>query len=553
MKNNINIIFISLIVLLTFELYFNSLKNDFVYDDNLIIRENNELKSFIKNFPNLFNKNYYKIASKDKIESSYRPISTLSYFIGYQIWRLNPTGYRVFNLIFHIINAILLFILANKIFKDKTNAFIIALFFISHPAITEVLNSITYNEDIFALFFMLISFLFLIEKEDLKIKNIVFISISFFFALLSKEMALAFPILILGYDFIFNSELDIKKLKKRVFDNLTFYLSIITTAILFFIISFLLMKNPEKIATRHFGSLFERIIYLPYNIFQFIKIAILPINLNADYSFSYPKNFFSFENLIPYFFIIIIIIISILMVKKSKAISFGIFWFLVTLLPVSNIIELYNPIADRYLYIPIIGFAIILTEIINYIASKIQEKNIKRQAKTTKVNKYSEINLSYTKIAFVLIIFIFYSFNTINRNRIWQNDLTLWMDTSIKSPNNPRALLNYGIKLVEIKKYDEAEKELIKVIKLAPLEYKAYFMLGNIYYIKKELKKAKEMYFQAIKIKPNLIDAYKNLAVVYAENKEYQLALETLSYVLEKDPSDNEAIRNKKIIEEMIQ
>ena len=119
---------IILIVLITALAYANSLKNSFVWDDIWTVVNNDSIKSW-NNFPALFSKSYLTSFG----EISYRPVCTFSYFIDYFIWKLNPFGYHLTNLLLHILNAILLYFLINLIIADKNLSLLASLLFALHP------------------------------------------------------------------------------------------------------------------------------------------------------------------------------------------------------------------------------------------------------------------------------------------------------------------------------------------------------------------------------------------------------------------------------------
>jgi hypothetical protein len=113
------------------------------------------------------------------------------------------------------------------------------------------------------------------------------------------------------------------------------------------------------------AGLFERILFLPDHLFDYIQLVLFPLNLNAEYSFAYPERFLEFSNLFSVIVVIAITVGSFFIYNRSRGIFFGIWWFMITLLPVSNLIEIHNPIAERYLYLPLVGFCIIISIFIN--------------------------------------------------------------------------------------------------------------------------------------------------------------------------------------------
>jgi protein O-mannosyl-transferase len=157
------ILFPLIIAIIAFAVYFLSLFNGFVYDDTGIISDN----YFIKNIRNVYTllspSKYFLISG----EASYRPIATFSYFINFFIWKSNPFGYHLSNVILHVLNCLLVYFIAKNLIKNKIYAFIAGLLFAVQPAFSEAVLCASYNEDLFCLFFLLLSFFiyFKIQKQ----------------------------------------------------------------------------------------------------------------------------------------------------------------------------------------------------------------------------------------------------------------------------------------------------------------------------------------------------------------------------------------------------
>ena len=145
---------IILLVVITALAYANSLKNDFVWDDYLVIVDNNFVKTW-NNFPAVFNKTY--LTSSDSLkspnltgsgETTYRPAVTISYFIDYHFWKLNPFGYHLSNLLLHLTNVILLYLCVYLLLNNRYIAVLAALFFAIHPVNAEAVNVVSFREDL---------------------------------------------------------------------------------------------------------------------------------------------------------------------------------------------------------------------------------------------------------------------------------------------------------------------------------------------------------------------------------------------------------------------
>ena len=145
---------IALLVLLCLVVYYNSLSNGFVYDDFGSIVENKYINQPGRFLTSIFNHSYFQIAG---LEASYRPVATLSYFLIYAFAKLNPYYYHLASLILHTLNAILVYWLANLVLQHRLRALAAALLFACHPALSEAVNCIGFNEDLLATFFFLLA------------------------------------------------------------------------------------------------------------------------------------------------------------------------------------------------------------------------------------------------------------------------------------------------------------------------------------------------------------------------------------------------------------
>ena len=181
---------LALLVTVCLIVYFNSLDNGFVFDDRGTIVENKYVTKVIEHLPSFFTSSYFKIA---ELEASYRPVATFSYHLLYALFKLDPFGYHLGSLILHIINVILVYSLMNLLQKNRTASLVAGLTFACHPVLTEAVNGISFNEDLLATLFYLLSFIFYIKlnQEDNKfnIGPYVLSLVFYLLGLLSKEMA----------------------------------------------------------------------------------------------------------------------------------------------------------------------------------------------------------------------------------------------------------------------------------------------------------------------------------------------------------------------------
>ncbi len=221
---------IGLITLVSMGVYYNSLKAPFILDDKPKIVNNPD----IKKLDNIKTKLIYPYSKKFKTfkrNDPSRPLTYLTFTLNYHFGKLNVFGYHLFNLVLHILNSILVFLLAGKVFFYTINrksfthlSFFIAIFFALHPA---NVNTVTYifarSGELATLFYFssLLFFLMAIEKN----KNFYILSlVSYILSLLSKPIAVTFPIILFTFDYIFLCEYKLIKIKERKYYHISFWI-----------------------------------------------------------------------------------------------------------------------------------------------------------------------------------------------------------------------------------------------------------------------------------------------------------------------------------------
>ena len=253
---------VALLVFVCIVVYLNSLSNGFVFDDYAVIIENKYLKLPGINFASFFNHSYFNIAGG---EASYRPLATLSYYLIYAIAGLNPFFYHLLSVILHIINVVLVYLLFNLILKHRFTALIAGLLFACHPALTEAVDCISYNEDLLAAVFFLLAFLFYLKSSthNLRSSSINYGLSLFFFllGLLSKEMAITLPAIILLYDVSLKNGVDKKSFSLQlILKNIKvrglFYGGYLAVSLLYLSIRFFVLYHPQESIKPFFGNLF---------------------------------------------------------------------------------------------------------------------------------------------------------------------------------------------------------------------------------------------------------------------------------------------------------
>jgi tetratricopeptide (TPR) repeat protein len=527
---------IALLVCVSAIVYFNSLSNGFVYDDLGTIVENIHIKSFANYLSSFYNPSYFKISGG---EASYRPVATLSYYLLYAIFDVNPIGYHLTSVVLHILNVILVYLMAHVILNHKRPAVMVGLLFACHPVNTEAVNGISYNEDLIAAFFYFLALLLYMKRETSAPKqNSLFLILSLFFfllGLLSKEMAITLPAIVVLYDLTLrepaSSKISINRMLEVVQERKYVYVGFLGVSLFYLWLRFFAIYNPEEVETQIWGRLIDRVIYLPVLFFKYIKLSLFPLTLNADYVFSYPTRFFDLGPVLSAVFVLGLLVFSFFVFSRSKTTSFGIWWFWVTLFPVYNLIQIYNPFAERYLYIPLFGFCLVISIFLEHI-----------------LNRFSFTRSQVIKIALILCIVAFYSMISINRNKDWKDSYSLWTKTLEVEPNSFRAHGNLARVYQERGLIEASLREVKKTMELNPQDYKAHYNLGVILGKQGFISEAISAYKKSIEMNPRFKNAHFNLGNIYKTQNLLEEAKQAYQKVVEIDPVDIEARNNLGVI-----
>lgn len=574
------------ILIVGFFVYVNALPNGFVWDDEEQIVNNTVIREW-QNLPLFFTSSTFYAGGAGLSGGFYRPLVSLSYFLNYQIWGLIPLGFRLFQIIFHLLNLVLIFFILRKIFNEQKIKYgneistLATLLFTVHPANVESVIYLASLGEVLYTFFGLLSFWFFLKLPAINYKNNCFL-LGFLFAFLglfAKESALViFPIVAL-YFFIFI------KPKLRFWLNYTF--GTLLSAGIYLFLRLFVAKIPA--VSTHFApisqaSLLERLTTIPYSIFSYLKIIFFPKDLTISHQFIV-SSVFDIRFWGPLIFLIAILSLAGFYIWKahcshtanSKLSAFWLLWFFVSLFPTLNIIPLEMTIAERWLYFPLIGFlSLVSLFIIQAIHPAAEQACYGARKLPQKWRKISYI--------FLILIILSLSARTISRAADWKNGLTLFgHDVQYSKDGSTSSLQgsfdlenNYGVELFRAGRIDEAETHFRKSIELQPkwtyphnnlgailerrgnlenalAEYKksaelsdyylAYENIGGILFKMRKYEEAKDFLLQALQKFPRNANLKWQLALVYLTENDTQKATSLLFSALQDDPQNVKVIQ----------
>ena len=484
-----------IIAIFTFALFYNTLENDFVFDDESVVQNNPALKN-LSNIPKYFTaqEGFHKVIGK-----YYRPVVSTTYTIDYALWGLSPKGFHLTNLLIHLIACLLLFAVLNEMFKKyKYGTFaslISTLIFAAHPVHTEAVSWVSGRTDSLVTLFFFASFLYYIKFSDKKKNSFLILSLVYYvLGLLSKEMIVTLPVIIILFDFIYK-----KKNIREIYSNRKVYSYFFIVIFIYLIVRYIVLKDvPDRDTYLYFYGYPEvtAIATMLKTVPLYFKLLLYPVHLLYHYNGTLPDaySFLEFPVIISEIFILLLIFFIIFFYKRQPVISFCLVFFAISLIPVMNIIPTMNFMAERFLYLTSFSLAVV---IVHFLTKYLNEKN-------------------YLPLFLIsILIIIAFSYLTFERNKEWKNNDTLY--STGEGIDGSVLLVNVGNIYANKKQYDEAEPKFKRAIEIRDNNLLAHHNLGLIYILKGYLDSAEFQIRKGIQIDSLAPDGYFQLSNVYQQ------------------------------------
>ncbi|MDP8233400.1 MAG: tetratricopeptide repeat protein [Candidatus Saelkia tenebricola] len=455
--------------------YSNSINSPFIYDDNVLVGNNVLIRSF-SNIPVLFK----DILHLEIMGNSFRPLQIITYMMDYKVWGYYSMGYHLTNMIIHIFNAILLYFLVVFLIKKNTAPFLIALFFLIHPINTQAVSYISGRADLLGALFVLASLLFYIRFLEYRKSLLIFPALLLFaLGILSKEIVIFSPLIFISYEIVFK-----RKISKVIW--LFIFISLAYVAIRSIALSnFMACPIPWP----------KRFLMAPLLFFKYLGVVFLPLNLRLSYVFDFVNSFWSLKFIVPFILLLVVGGVGYL-VRNNKAQLFGLVWYSINFLFISNVIYPLNaPFAEHWIYLGLPGLLIFLIPVLGRFFEKI----------------------SFPARGSIMLIFslvIAYSFLTFKRNGEWSDPVVFYNKEIRFTPTNFKAHFNLGKIYFNQEKYSLAEEEFKKVLIFNPGDYSVFFALGLVKEKKNDFKNAIIFYQESLRLNPGFKEAEKRLNVL---------------------------------------
>jgi protein O-mannosyl-transferase len=527
------------VAVLTFFCYHYSLQNQFTnWDDERFIPQN----IFIKSFSPF---NLKMMLFHDVTGDYYNPVTILSYAINYHFSGVAPQAYYLTNIIIHILNSCLMFILVMMLLKSmEENGYGIfkwkewlslfcTLAYAIHPMHVESVSWVAERKDVLYAFFYfsgIIAYIRFAEVNTRKYLWLVFVFICFLLSLLSKPMAVIFPFSLLAIDILLKRD-KTTTVKNILIEKLPF----MAIAVISAMVTYHLQKLSGAIQERQAYSFFQRFLFASYSFYMYILKAFIPLPDSSYYP--YPDPIGPSGNLPILFYLspFIALLVACLPLYFSfrsgennfRVVFFGVGFYFFNMIIVSQIIGS-GPtmMADRYSYVCYFG---IFFPVTYFIYKTINNDSLRRKITAGLLSLYM----------------LFFAVLCYQRTLLWYSSETLWSEVIKQYPHRIiKAYNNLGNYYFEQANLDKAYDNYKEAIDLKTGDPQVYCNMGSLLGAKKQYKLSLQYYSVAIKIDSNDPVTYLDRAITYSAMGNYELAIKDYRRSSYLYPNSETLLRN---------
>ncbi|MCX7047737.1 MAG: tetratricopeptide repeat protein [Candidatus Sumerlaeota bacterium] len=490
----------------------NCMLNGWTYDDHSVIAGNPIVRHF-SNIGILFSPDYFLKAN----EGSWRPVVTASYFFDAAIWGIRPAGAHLTNYLLHLGAALLLFGQLRRMGIGEAPALAGALLFGLHPVVCEPVNGVGFREDLLVGFFGLLAWRFFSLHASARLFPCLCGGLCIFWAQLSKESAVAWPLLFLCLGFKFRPDSvslwsrsaaspnepgrPAPKINRASLTALICALVPLTLALLLQLVLFANPSHQEIPWPR--GARLASWFGAPFLVLRYLGLILFPWHLSPDYP-TLPA-----PDSLPAFVAgggglgLLLLGLTIGLLWRRSRFAGGWLLFLLPLAPVTGVVPVAQPFTERFLYVPMMGIAWMAAEALEIMAQRAREGRLSARAVRIVVGACITVLVALGARAVV-------------RNRDWKDNETLFIPVLESNPASTRGLQARGNRLVGAKQYEQAAEVFRKIIAQKPDESpEAYYQLGYVLGELARNEEAAEASHQATILWPEYPDAHLNAAIYY--------------------------------------
>ncbi len=506
----------------------NSLLNYFASDDLEQVLGNTFIKQ-LGNLPAAFTTNVWSFTAADIIFTAdpyFRPIFSSLFILNYGLFGTAPWGWHLVNVLMHAGVTLAVFGVSREVTERSWVAALAATLFAVHPAHAESVAWVSGVTDPLMVLLMLPAFYFYLRFRKRGAKYLLGCALAFFFlALLSKETAVALPVVVV-YCELFHFKGEALFTQRLIRASRLLALFAIPTAI------YVLMRY-HALGTLVFSGqprypLVPSLLTIPLAILKYLGLMLIPWGYSHQHYTAFVETAGSALFLAPLALLVAIAIGVALL--KSRALTFGAVWFIVMLAPALAALREFEPaylLQERYLYAPSIGICLAIAVGIEWLAAR---------------DWFGSRGRAVAAALAVLVVLVWAAI-FMRQNRVWDDTVTVYRNSVAVSPRAPLAHMLLSRSYYEAGRPREAEAEARAALDLDSRCASAYMGLSYYARMSGKLDKACEYLEDGISAVPegtmtrhDLATLYLNLGLLYGHRKMFELGEQRLLRSIEISP-----------------
>jgi len=473
---------------------------DFVnYDDQIYVYENPNIQAGIT-------LKAIKWAFTTGYANFWHPLTLLSYMLDWRLFGSNPAGFHLTNLIFHIANTLLLFLVLKRMTDAIWPSAFAAALFALHPLHVESVAWVSERKDVLSTFFwMLAMWAYLRYVKQPGISRYLLILLVFALGLMAKPMLITLPFVFLLLDYWPLGR--IGRFQWRIVYRLILEkIPFIALSVISSVIAYLVQPSGGAVTQLAKLGLKIRICNALISYVTYIEKMIWPSRLTVFYPLV-GRNISVLYVVISAAILLVITILILRFAKNHRYLFTGWFWYLGTLLPVIGLIPVGDhAMADRYSYITLTGLLIIIAWGLPELLAGW---------------RYKKIVLASSALLIISIM----SICTHIQLRYWRNSQTLFQHALDVTKNNYVAHYCIANSLVSQGKLDEAIYHYLEAIRILPDYTDALSDLGAVLHREGRIDEAIGYYRRTLEINPRFTRVHLNLAAALADKGSFTEAV----------------------------
>lgn len=472
-------------------------------------------------------------------QSNWHPLTWLSHMLDVQWFGLDAGRHHQVNLLFHILNTLILFFVMQRMTGALWKSGFVAALFALHPLHVESVAWIAERKDVLSAFFFLLTLL-AYERYARRQSpwGYLLVVVLFALGLLSKPMVVTLPFVLLLLDFWplerFRSEFRggdasadstagagaiswIKANRGLFLEKIPLFALSAASCAVTLIAQQSAMKALEVVPL-DFRILNAMVAYTEY-----LYRCFVPVDLAVLYP--YPGSIAPWK-VFASAAVLIAVTALVILRRKTPALRVGWFWYLGTLVPVIGLVQVgVQATADRYTYIPFIGLFIMLTWLVADLSAWVPH----RRAVLASAAVLTLAGLSAV---------------TVSQTGYWVNSEVLFEHTLQTTKENYVIHCNLGAYLAGQGRVDDAIRHYNEALRIKPDDGDTHYNLANVLARQAKCPEAVAHYREAVKNAPDSIMARNNMAICLIQTGDRQAAIEQFQEILRLKPEFEPARRN---------